>query len=200
MPEGKNHKKDLSGKTLEELWNLFPIILRDHDPAYIEWYSQEKEEIYKYIDDSNIARINHIGSSLVRGLVSKPTVDILLELHKESDPEKIKSTLINSGWILMHFEKKPVLKMVFNKGYTPDGFAEKIFHLHVRHHGDWDELYFRDYLISHEDIAEEYGKFKLGLLKKYRHNRDGYTEAKTEFIKKYTKKARKEFEGKYLPK
>jgi GrpB-like predicted nucleotidyltransferase (UPF0157 family) len=200
MPEVKNYKNDLSGKTLEELWKLFPIILKDHDPAYIGWYRQEKDAIYKYIDGTNIARINHIGSSLVKGLVSKPTVDILLELHRESDPENIKSALINSGWTLMHFEKKPVLKMVFNKGYLPDGFAKKIFHLHVRFHGDWDELYFRDYLVSHEDIAEEYGKLKLELLKEYKHNRDGYTEAKTKFIKKYTQKARKEFAGKYLPK
>ncbi|MDD3623914.1 MAG: GrpB family protein, partial [Bacilli bacterium] len=61
------------------------------------------------------------------------------------------------------------------------------------------DLYFRDYLIKHKDIADEYGKLKLSLLKKYKHNRDGYTEQKTQFIQKYTEKARKELEGKYLP-
>ncbi|ADO77902.1 hypothetical protein [Halanaerobium praevalens] len=33
----------------------------------------------------------------------------------------------------------------------------------------------------------------------YKNNLNGYTEAKTEFIKKYTTKARKEFRKKYLP-
>ena len=91
------------------------------------------------------------------------------------------------------------LDLVFNKGYTPQGFADKVFHLHLRYLGDWDELYFRDYLIAHPEIAEKYGGLKKKLVKEYKHNRDGYTEAKTEFIKKYTAEARKEFKAKYLP-
>lgn len=55
--------------------------------------------------------------------------------------------------------------------------------MHLRHCGDNDELYFRDYLIEHPDIAREYEKLKLNLWKEYEHNRDGYTNAKTEFIK-----------------
>jgi len=52
--------------------------------------------------------------------------------------------------------------------------------------GDNDEIYFRDYLISHPDIAKEYETLKLGLWKKFEHNRDAYTQAKTDFITKYT--------------
>lgn len=55
--------------------------------------------------------------------------------------------------------------------------------MHLKHCGDNDELYFRDYLIEHPDIAREYEKLKLNLWKEYEHNRDGYTNAKTEFIK-----------------
>ena len=55
--------------------------------------------------------------------------------------------------------------------------------MHLRHCSDNDELYFRDYLIEHPDIAREYEKLKLNLWKEYEHNRDGYTNAKTEFIK-----------------
>lgn len=76
--------------------------------------------------------------------------------------------------------------MMFMKGYTEKGFSEKVFHLHVRYLGDWDELYFRDYLRSHTDISQAYGDLKIALKDKYEHNRDGYTEAKTEFIRKYT--------------
>lgn len=39
--------KPLSEMTLEELWRLFPILLREHNPAYQEWYSIEREEIVK---------------------------------------------------------------------------------------------------------------------------------------------------------
>ena len=173
--------KALSEMSLEELWELFPIILKEHNPSYKEWYSIEKDEIVNAIGQNDIKRISHIGSSSIVGLISKPTVDILLEIDCNSNIEQIKSKLNNAGWTLMSFENKPDLKMSFNKGYTSNGFAERVFHLHVRFWGDWNELYFRDYLIIHNDIAEEYGKLKQKLKEQYEHNRDGYTEAKTEF-------------------
>ncbi|GAA0180964.1 GrpB family protein [Clostridium sediminicola] len=185
--------KALSEMSLEELWELFPIILKEHNPSYKEWYLIEKNEIVNVLGHNSIKRINHIGSSSVKGLISKPTVDILLEVDCTCDIEQIKLQLINAGWILMSFECKPYLNISFNKGYTLNGFDEKVFHLHVRFLGDWNELYFRDYLINHREVAEEYGKLKQALKDKYEHNRDGYTEAKTEFIMKYTKKAREYF-------
>jgi GrpB-like predicted nucleotidyltransferase (UPF0157 family) len=41
--------------------------------------------------------------------------------------------------------------MMFMKGYTSKGFEGQVFHVHVRYRGDWDELYFRDYLINHPE-------------------------------------------------
>ena len=99
----------------------------------------------------------------------------------------------------MFSEENPVLNISFNKGYTKRGFAEKVYHLHVRYYNNWDELYFRDYLIEHEDIATEYGKIKLNLLEDYKHNRDGYTKAKSDFILKYSTKAKNEYANKYKP-
>lgn len=191
-------EKALSEMSLEELWELFPVILKEHNLAYKEWYLSEKGEIVNAIGENNIKRINHIGSSAIEGLIAKPTVDILLEINCNCDIEQIKYKLSNAGWTLMSYESKPDLKMSFNKGYTPNGFAEKVFHLHVRFCGDWNELYFRDYLLIHKEVAEEYGKLKQELKEQYKHNRDGYTTAKTEFIMKYTKIARKEFSNRYL--
>lgn len=86
-----------------------------------------------------------------------------------------------------------------NKGYTPDGFTKKVFHLHVKPSGDWGELYFRDYLRENPNIARQYEKLKLSLIKDYKYNRDAYTDAKSEFIIENTGKARKEYRGRYLP-
>ena len=77
-----------------------------------------------------------------------------------------------------------------NKGYTENGFAKRVFHLHLRYAGDNDELYFRDYLNEHPQIAKEYETLKLELWKRYEHDRDAYTDAKTGFIRKWTKEAR----------
>lgn len=192
--------KELSEMTLEELWELFPIILKEHNTAYKNWYELEKERLLNCIDEKDIKRINHIGSSAVEGLISKPTVDILLEIDNESNIENLTNTLLNDGWGLMSSEKSPHMHMAFNKGYTKEGFAEKVYHLHVRYYGNWNELYFRDYLLEHKEVAVEYGKLKLSLMEKYKHNRDGYTDAKSDFISKYTEKAKGEYADKYNPK
>lgn len=191
--------KELSEMTLEELWELFPIILKEHNTDYKDWYEIEKQKLLNCIDKKNILRINHIGSTAVEGLIAKPTVDILLEINIETDIEQLKNILLHNGWLLMSSENKPFMKMSFNKGYTKQGFAEKVYHLHVRYYGNWNELYFRDYLIEHKEVAKEYEKLKLGLIEKYEHDRDGYTDAKSDLILKYTQKAKEEYADKYNP-
>lgn len=82
--------------------------------------------------------------------------------------------------------------MMFMKGYTPEGFKGQAFHLHVRYSGDWDELYFRDYLLSHPDTTQAYGELKVKLQKEHEHDRDGYTDAKTGFIREITNRAKEQ--------
>ncbi|PUU94067.1 GrpB family protein [Halanaerobium sp.] len=190
--------KSLSEMSLEELWQLFPIILKEHNPDYRNWYLEEKEKLEAFLPEHYIQRINHIGSTAVPGLLAKPTVDILVEISRGAELFKVEAVLKDAGWTLMHRnEESEELNLVFNKGYTLQGFADRVFHLHLRYPGDWDELYFRDYLIAHPEVAGKYGELKQKLEKEYKHNRDGYTEAKTEFIKKHTAEARNEFAGKY---
>ena len=191
--------KELSEMTLKELWELFPIILKKHNPEYKKWYEIEKQNLLNCIDEKNIMRINHIGSTSVKGLIAKPTVDILLEVNDSCDIEELKNTILESGWLLMSSQSTPHMEMVFNKGYTKEGFAEKVYHLHVHYYDDWNELYFRDYLIEHKGTAEEYGKLKLKLKEKYEHDRDAYTDAKSDFVLKYTKLAREEYGTRYKP-
>ena len=110
---------------------------------------------------------------------------------------EIKTILSQNGWTLMKSQMTPFLSYVFNKGYTKHGFAEKVYHLHMRSAGDWDELYFKDYLIEHPEVANAYSHLKQSLLLSYKHNRDGYTDAKTEFIKHFTGKAREAYGNRY---
>lgn len=64
-------------------------------------------------------------------------------------------------------------RAAFNKGYTEDGFAEKVFHIHWRRRNDIDELYFHDYLLEFPEIAKEYETLKLQLWKQYEYDREG---------------------------
>jgi len=184
--------KKLSDMTNEELWALFPILLTEHDPAWAERYAQERECILSAVGQENIVRISHIGSTAVPGLIAKPTIDILLEITDTCDTERLKAALIADGYQFSPQPKNPPPHMMFMKGYTPRGFEGQAFHLHVRYSGDWDEMYFRDYLISHPEIAKEYGELKARLRQEFEHDRDGYTAAKTEFVREITAWAKEE--------
>ncbi|MDF2908616.1 MAG: hypothetical protein K0R34_3937 [Herbinix sp.] len=191
--------KELSEMTLEELWELFPIILTHYNLDYPKWYELEKESLLSLFNDGTIVRISHIGSTAVPGIISKPTIDILLELSKQCDITLITDRLKANEWNLMNSVEEPFFWQSYNKGYTKYGFADKVYHLHVRHAGDWNELYFRDYLIEHPEIAEKYAVLKRSLKERYEHNRDAYTEAKEEFVLHYSDIAKKLYGGRYQP-
>jgi GrpB-like predicted nucleotidyltransferase (UPF0157 family) len=82
-------EKELSEMTLEELWELFPIILKKHNKDYKSWYEVEKQRLVRCVDKQAIIRVSHIGSTAVDGLLAKPTVDILLEIDNESNIKKL---------------------------------------------------------------------------------------------------------------
>lgn len=186
--------KKLSEMTLEELWQLFPIILTDHSEHWAEWFLDE-DRLLKSLLTGSIMRISHIGSTAVGGIMAKPIVDILIEVHAADALHRCADILESAGYITMSREST---RISLNKGYTESGFSERVFHIHLRIYGDNDELYFRDYLIAHPDVASAYERLKISLWKKFEHNRDAYTEMKTDFIDKYTKLAKLEFAGRYL--
>ena len=118
--------KELTEMTLEELWRLFPIVLKEYNPQYPQWYEQEKEELEAIFAEDALVRISHIGSTSVPGLLSKPIIDILVELSAIADVPIWKKKLEDSGWLCMSQERAPEYKLAFNKGYTPVGFDEKV--------------------------------------------------------------------------
>ena len=180
--------------TEDQRARLYPVILCEYNPEWPKWYAIEKSKLERLIGAENIARINHYGSTAVPGLVAKPTVDIMPEILETADINKLIAALPSSEYICLDHTKltmpTPPPHLMFLKGYTPAGFAEKVYHIHVRYPGDWDELRFRDYLIAHPEAANEYATLKRKLLQDFEFDRDGYTEAKSVFIREITHKAR----------
>lgn len=174
--------KKLCEMTLEELWRLFPIVLTEHKDCWKIYFEEEKSALESILPSNSI--ITHIGSTAINTIWAKPIVDILVEV----DSLQVADLLTQTGYTIMSTSPN---RISLNKGYTEQGFAERVFHLHLRYHGDNDEIYFRDYLSEHLDIAKEYEKLKLSLWKQFEFNRDAYTDAKSEFVRKYTALAKK---------
>ena len=181
--------KPLSEMTLEELWLLFPIILTSHNPDWKNYYEEEKALLEKAFGNL-LVRIEHIGSTAVEVLIAKPTVDILLEADPSASPDAVRRTAERCGYTVMSGKTVPEYRLDLCKGYTPQGFADKVFHLHIRHPGDWDEIVFRDYLRLNPVKAQEYARLKTDLQKSFEHDRDAYTAAKGDFIRTCVKEAR----------
>lgn len=186
--------KELSQMSLEELWDLFPIFLVEHNDKWNLFYDEIEGILKGALSDCPVKRISHIGSTAIQGIWAKNIVDVLIEVSKDSDIEDTARIIENNEFIRMSTASD---RISFNRGYTPEGFADKVFHVHLRYAGDNDELYFRDYLNEHKQIAKEYEAMKLKLWKQYEHDRDAYTNAKTEFIKKWTSEAKEVYKGRY---
>ena len=190
----KSERKELSEMTLEELWELFPIFLVPYDVKWNEYYAEIEDSIKRLLSDYPVYRISHIGSTAIQGIWAKNIVDVLVEIPQKVDMKEISRILEQNGFIIMSSEAN---RISLNKGYAKNGFADKVYHIHLRYAGDNAELYFRDYLNEHSEVAKEYETLKLRLWKQYEHNRDAYTDAKTEFIYKWTAEARKEYGKRY---
>ena len=185
--------KPLSEMTLEELWELFPIVLTEHKEAWFEWYAEEERRLVGLLP-SNDMKISHIGSTAIKNIWAKPIIDILVELPVSMSMESVKEILVQNGYTCMSEQEN---RKSFNRGYTSEGFAEKVYHLHLRYEGDNDELYFRDYLNDNLSLAKQYEELKLSLWKKFEHDRDGYTSAKGCFVAEQTEKAKKLYGDRY---
>lgn len=182
----------LDEMTDEERARLFPVILSEYKPEWQERYLQEKAAVARAVGSPNIVRISHIGSTAVPGLLAKPTINILVEIKNDADTAALIAAMQRKGYRYLEQPQKPPPHMMFIKGYTEQGFKGQAFHVHVRYGGDWDELYFRGYLLAHPETAAEYARLKQELKEKYEYDRDGYTEAKTDFIQRITALGREE--------
>lgn len=182
----------LQALTRPEFGQLFPIIISEPDQNWPAIYEAARAGIEAVLGAENIVRIEHIGSTAVPGLRAKPTIDILLEVPESIADAMIVERLEGLDYICLPRPELPAPHMVFVKGYTLNGFEGQAYHLHVRYPGDWDELYFRDYLIQHPETLRAYEALKQELLQTYPNDRDAYTDGKTAFIKEVTAKARRE--------
>ncbi len=81
----KSHFSDVSKESeSERLGRLYPVILADYSPAYAQAYLEEKAFLECIFGDVAL-RISHIGSTAVPNLISKPPIDILLKIKKDTD-------------------------------------------------------------------------------------------------------------------
>jgi GrpB-like predicted nucleotidyltransferase (UPF0157 family)/nicotinamidase-related amidase len=186
-----NSNKSLNDKTISELGKLFPIIITEYSDKWADLYNSEAKLITDSFLQTEILKIDHVGSTAIPGLKAKPTIDILLQISEQTEIQKLKDTFKSLGYLINNHPENPAPHLTFVKGYTKQGFKGQAYHVHTRYRGDWDEIRFRDYLIKNKEIAKEYETLKLELADKYPNDREAYTDSKTEWIEKINNLTRK---------
>lgn len=136
--------------------------------------------------------IDHVGSTAISGLPSKPVIDILLSVHDWSAIEKIVGNLEKLGYSVEE-SCKETHRYFLIKGQLD---SPPRFHLHVcMANIKWgrDMLVFRDELSVDCDLAKKYAKLKLELSSRHGDDLGKYTSEKTDFIKSVLSRAAKSF-------
>ncbi len=184
--------KQLRDFTREDFNRLYPIELKDHNPNWKYIFQQEKKYIEENTNPNQILRIEHFGSTSISGIKAKPYIDLLIEIPKE---------LLFDNDLILQFERFGYTHwevpqrenidayMSFGKGYNTEGRKDQIFHIHMcpKENVMWNQLKFRDYLISHSERAQAYETLKIDLASKFKNDRGSYMLSKTTFIQETLK-------------
>lgn len=132
-------------------------LFQPHDPSYPTRYGREAAHIARALGPVAV-RIEHVGSTSIRGLPGKPTIDILVGTAGAEVGPAVRQIMADLGY--EHRGEMGVPgRNYFRKGATyPRGFNVHIVELD----GElWnDNLLFRDYLRAHPQIAWEYAQLK----------------------------------------
>ena len=170
-----------------------------YDSAWPRMFQEERERLLTLLPHELVRRIEHFGSTAVPGLAAKPVVDMLVEVT-DLDDTRARIAPIPEGLGYDYFWRE-------NHGQTAQFYAwfigrdaltkRRTCHIHMVENDfpNWEALLFRDFLIQHPEVAQEYAALKQRLAVQFRHDREAYTEGKGEFVTRITEQARREQES-----
>jgi GrpB-like predicted nucleotidyltransferase (UPF0157 family) len=139
--------------------------------------------------DGSVAKIEHIGSTSVPGLLSKPIIDIMVGLADFSMADTYVPKIVNLGYTYFpEYEDVMPNRRFFKKLF--DGTATHHIHMTEIDSEFWQRhLLFRDYLRRNSETANKYALLKKELAKQGWADSNDFAKAKTKFIKKIEEQA-----------
>jgi len=158
---------------------LSKVELLDYDSSWHFKFLDEKEMLISLFG-KDIVEIEHVGSTAISTIKSKPIIDIVVGLKKLENGEQYIHSLKSLGYSYKgHMGKSK--RYFFSKGSE----FEMTHHLHLVQYEDdnWNnQILFKEYILSNPDIARIYNDLKISLQVKYPNDREKYTEGKSSFI------------------
>ena len=168
------------------------IEIVQYDHKWPVMYEEIKKLFFNSFGDK-IAKIEHIGSTSVPGLGAKPIIDVLLGVNKLNDAEDIIQIMKHLGYeYVFKYEDIMPERRYFVK--SQNGICNHHIHTVEITSEFWKRhLLFRDFLRQHDNVRDKYYRLKKKLANIDWEDRMGYTDAKTDFIRKIEKEAESYF-------
>jgi GrpB-like predicted nucleotidyltransferase (UPF0157 family) len=173
------------------------VALTPYDAHWPAWFRREKAHLLSCLPHDLLGRIEHFGSTAVPGLAAKPIVDLLVEVTDlQATRARIAPVLEAQGydyfWRPTFGDDGPPFYAWFIKRDPRSGARTHHLHMVEGHFTEhWDRLFFRDYLIQHPPVAQEYARLKAQLASAHPNDRMAYTQGKTEFVARVTEQAKR---------
>jgi GrpB-like predicted nucleotidyltransferase (UPF0157 family) len=155
-----------------------------YDPAWPALFAMEADRLRATLDSALVVGIEHCGSTAVPGLAAKPIIDILIAVRSLTRAKATMIEPIRSLGYVYWSENPKTDRMFFVKGMPPYG-QRRTHHVHITEpDGEmWQRrLAFRDYLRADPEEAHRYEVLKHDLAARFPADRDGYTDAKTDYV------------------
>lgn len=165
------------------------VVLNEYNPKYKKLFEQEKANLMQYLGDE-ILQIEHIGSTSMPGIVSKPIIDIVVAVKDLNKIGEIESVLTEKGYIY----KGPISAIDDRYQFLIGNSVKRDFHIYFTELNSdvwYDFVLYRDYMLSHPEELREYEELKIKLAKLYPNDRRNYLKHKQVYINEIHKKARK---------
>lgn len=159
------------------------IIIQPYNPAWPKLAEAEIKAIKTIANQASFISIDHIGSTAVPQLSSKPIIDIFIGVQSIKEAEHWISPLQSLGYI--YWEENPdKTHLRFFKGMPPFGDG-RTHHVHIvesNSNAFEHRLVFRDILRRNKSARLDYESLKLRLAQSHNIDRETYTDNKLDFI------------------
>ena len=149
------------------------IIVTEYNPDWPQMFQQEMKKIERILGDNCVA-VCHIGSTSVPGLAAKPIIDMMPIVKELAAADAVSAEFEKIGYEYLGEFGIP------GRRYLRKGGDERTHQIHMFARTDRKNierhLALRDYLRTHPEAREAYGKLKKQLAEKYPYDIDGYCD------------------------
>ncbi len=156
-----------------------PVRVVEYDSSWPAAFEAERTRLVPLLEG---AEIHHIGSTAVPGLAAKPIIDMIAVVNSYELP--IARLVADAGYQYPRAFNATLTKRKFLCYPRADW---RTHHMHLI--DDPDELTrylrFRDRLRADPAVAHQYDRLKRELAERHRHDREAYTEGKSDFVTRH---------------